>query len=97
MKQTINFDAFKDKFQRIRPTAFSNEGLKALFDYLERLEETIPTEEELDVIALCCEFTEYSLRDFKVEYGNDYETIEEAEHDYVVIPIEGTDRFIIQG
>ena len=49
---------------------FSYKGLRALFEYLEE----ITTEEEpykLDVIALCCEYSEYKNG---TEYLNDYNT-----------------------
>lgn len=59
MKQTVNFHIFQDAFQNInRSNNFSYEGLQALFNHLEQLEEDIGEEIELDVIALCCEYTE---------------------------------------
>ena len=60
MKQTINFSQFTDAFTSYgRDDQFSYDGLKALFDYLEQLEDDCGTDFELDVIALCCEFSEY--------------------------------------
>ncbi len=38
---------------------FSRQGRQALYDYLTEYEEDTGTEIELDVISLCCEFTEY--------------------------------------
>lgn len=58
MYQNINWHNFQDAFQSIRPNNFSYEGLRALFDYLEQLEEDTGEEIELDVIALCCEYSE---------------------------------------
>ena len=102
MKQTINEYQFKDAFQSSRPNNFSYEGLTALYDYLEDLEEDTGEEIELDVIGLCCDFTEYdSLEDFQKEHydeeiGDCYEDIEEIEDETIVIKIEGTEGFIIQ-
>ena len=102
MKQTINEYQFKDAFQSSRPNNFSYEGLTALYDYLEQYEEDTGQEIELDVIGLCCEFTEYdSLEDFQKEHydeeiGDCYEDIEEIEDETIVIKIEGTEGFIIQ-
>ena len=59
MKQTINEYQFRRAFEECRPNNFSYEGLTALYDYLERYEEDTETELELDVIGLCCEFSEY--------------------------------------
>lgn len=59
MIQTINFSQFCDSFSEDRQNQFSYEGKKALFDYLEEYEEETGEEIELDVIALCCDYTEY--------------------------------------
>ena len=61
MKQTINFSQFIDAFRdHNRLDNFTYDGLEALFDYLEELGDDCGTEVELDVIALCCEFSEYN-------------------------------------
>lgn len=59
MYQTITFSQFCDSFSEDRQNQFSYEGKQALFEYLESYEEDIGEEIELDVIALCCEYTEY--------------------------------------
>jgi len=79
-----------------RHEQFTYEGKRALYDWLEMLVDETGQEIELDVIALCCEFTEYeSMKDLQNEYP-DVETMEELENNTVVLPIEGTDGFIIQ-
>lgn len=60
MKQTINIHQFRDAFQAQRPNQFSYSALSALFDYLEELEKDLGYEIELDVIALCCDWSEYT-------------------------------------
>ena len=102
MKQNINEYQFRRAFETSRPNNFSYEGLRALFDYLEQYEEETGQELELDVIAICCDFTEYEdLKEFQGEYfdnvkGDKYEDIEEIEQETIVIPIPDTDGFIIQ-
>jgi hypothetical protein len=60
MKQTVNFSAFVDAFRaHDRYDQFGHSALRALFDYLEELEQDIGEEWELDVIALCCDWTAY--------------------------------------
>ena len=39
MKQTINFYDFQKAFQDLRPNNFTYDGLRALFEYLEDLED----------------------------------------------------------
>ena len=52
----------------IRPDNFSYAGLKALFEHLESYEDDTGEEIELDVIALCCDYSEMTLE----EIINDY-------------------------
>lgn len=60
MKQTVNFFAFERTFFNAgRRNQFTPEALRALYDYLE---ETDP-DYELDVVALCCEYTEEDIAD----------------------------------
>jgi len=60
MKQTINFSQFCDAFRDMnREDQFTYDAKKALFDFIEELDDQCETETELDVIALCCEFSEY--------------------------------------
>jgi len=96
MKQTVYFNDFYDVFQSKRPDDFSYEGLKALFDYLEQYEQDCDQEIELDVIALCCEFTEYdSIETFQTEYSDDYQTFDDIEQQTTLINIDN-EKFIIQ-
>ena len=58
--QTVNQYDFRQAFAEYnRADNFSYKGLTALFEWLEELAYDINTPYELDVIALCCEFTEY--------------------------------------
>ena len=69
---TIDQCLFRQTFHNYgRGDQFSYEGLNALFDYLEELSEDTGANIELDVIALCCEFTEYEdLEEIKGVYFN---------------------------
>jgi len=92
--KTVGFDEFKRDFD-IRKDNFSYEGLRALFEHLENLSEDMEKNIELDVIALCCEYTEFESIG---EYNNDYEeveNIEEIDAFTIVIKIDN-DSFIIQ-
>lgn len=60
MFKRVDFYEFRDDFKDIRPDNFSNEGLSALYDYLTDWEEEIGEESELDVIAICSDFSEYN-------------------------------------
>lgn len=69
MKQTVNLYDFREAFTRMdRADAFSYEGLEILFNGLEELEEDTGEEMELDVIALCCDFSEMTLNEIIQSY-----------------------------
>tara|TARA_R110001606_G_C15165194_1_gene627479 strand:- start:14 stop:331 length:318 start_codon:yes stop_codon:yes gene_type:complete len=89
MYQTINFYDFERAFlNQGRENQFSHLGKQELFDWLECMEDDQSKGIELDVVGLCCEFTEYeSIKEFKNEYGEQYETIEDIEENTIVIPV----------
>ena len=104
MKKTINFQDFTDAFKNMsRENQFSYEGKRALFDYIEDFEQETGEECELDVIALCCEFSEYkNLSELQENYP-DVKDLEDLEEKTQVIFIDdrsevegGSGRFIIQ-
>jgi hypothetical protein len=75
MKQTIGLYEFRRAFEQTRPDNFSYEGQGILFDYLEELD----YEMELDVIGLCCDYTEDNAVDIAVQYDIDVEGLDENE------------------
>lgn len=82
MKTTVNFSEFRDSFQQIRPDNFSYEGLRHLFSWFEQYEEDTGEEVELDVIAICCDFSEDYFQNIADQYGLDlseYESDEEKQ------------------
>lgn len=91
MIKTINFSEFCDSFSDTYKNNFTYEGKRALFDYLEEYEYSTGEQVELDTVALCCEYTEYSdLIECASEYfefegmaygedGGELETREEVE------------------
>lgn len=95
MFQHISEYDFIRAFEQVRPDNFSRAGLSALYEYFEQLEEDIGNPIELDVIAICCEYSEYeSLEEFQEDYGDDYQSIDEIEQATTVIPVDD-DGFII--
>ena len=78
MKQNVNEHQFVDAFKRIRPDNFTLDGLYFLYEYLTELEDDIGQEIELDVIAFCCDFSEYQdLKEINEAYGKEYKDLEE--------------------
>lgn len=70
MITTVNRDLFVNGIRSVRPTNFTYEGLHALFDFFEELENGTGEQIEFDPIAICCEYTEYeNILEACVEYG----------------------------
>lgn len=67
MKKTINLNDFRNEFDAIRPNNFSYEGLENLFSFFEEFENDI----ELDVIAICCEYSELTIPEIIESYNVD--------------------------
>lgn len=69
MKKTINLYDFREAFRTMgRGNQFSYGGLEELFNYLENYEEDTGEEIELDVIALCCDYSEQSHEEVAKSY-----------------------------
>lgn len=81
-----------------RSVHFTNPARSALFDYLEDLYDSMEQEYELDVIALCCEYTEYrDIEQFWDDYDEDeYPTMADIRDATMLIDIPDTMGFIIQ-
>lgn len=91
----ISFGEFCNSFPNSYKDNFSHEGKRALFDYLERLEEDIGEEMECDPIAFCCEYSEYeNLEELQKNYP-DIETMDDLQNNTAVIMVDDT-SFIIQ-
>ena len=90
MKTTITYDEFANAFltSGSYSNKFSREGLSALFDYFEELEDSTGEEMEFDMIAIACDFTEYaSFAEFRQDYGDEYKTWEDVYEDATVISV----------
>jgi hypothetical protein len=78
MKTTVYFSEFCDYFHKIRPDNFSYQGLRILFDYFEEIDDSCGIESELDVIGICCEFSEASWEVIASDYSIE---IDQTEND----------------
>lgn len=93
----VYFNDFIEEFKKYnREDAFSYQGKKALYNYLNDLSDDIGEPIELDVIALCCEFSEFTnLEEFNDNYNLNLDCIEDINDYTIVIPI-NEESFIIQ-
>ena len=104
MKEYVDEYRFRDRFLQSSnyKNNFSYEGLTALFEYFEELEDDCDEEIEFDMIAICCEYTEYDrLEDFAHDYSDNRHTwlkvtMDRIREETEVIEIPDTERFIIR-
>jgi len=84
MIMRISKQRFIDLFPLMgRGEKFTYGGLDALYDFLE---EEFDEGYELDVIALCCQFTEYeSLEDACDDIGRDVEIVAQFEGGVIIL------------
>lgn len=81
---TLTEQEFIRKFKEVRPNNFTDEGLRALYEYFEEYDEGL----EFDPIAFCVEFTEYeSLNEFYGDYDQRLDTYYDLNEYTTVIPI----------
>jgi hypothetical protein len=88
--QSINVYQFCDTFAKMgRKDQFSYDALQGLFEHLEQYSEDTGEAFELDVIALCCGFTEmpysYVAHDYKIDVSGceDEDEMREVVLDYL--------------
>jgi len=104
MYQTINGYDFRKAFQDMgRGKQFSYEGLEILFEALEQYEVDSGEDMELDVIAICCDFSELSEKEVRDTYGDmigDSDEVEEFLRDNTWLlgshEVDGVNHFIFQ-
>jgi hypothetical protein len=73
MKTTVNLYDFRREFEQCRPDNFSYDGLRVLFECLEQYETDAGDEMELDVIGICCEWSEDTPENIAANYSIDIE------------------------
>ena len=96
MKQNVSITNFIDAFEKMRPSNFTYEGLECLYNYLIDYEQDTGEEIELDVIALCCDYSEYKdLEEYRKNYSS-INSVKDIQDATTFIPIFKTGRFITQ-
>lgn len=93
--QSIDLSDFIRAFDRMdRANQFSRRALVELFRHLDDLSDDSPI--ELDVIALCCEWTEYTAEEFEREQGM---SIDDAFDETTVLEVgqpDGESTYLVQ-
>lgn len=91
MKKSINLSKFRDSFKTMNRDDYSYEGYEVLYNFLEEVSEG---DYDLDVVGVCCEFSEDEANYFFEQY--DVKSIEELSDHTIVLSIPNSSRIIIQ-
>ena len=98
MKTTVNQSEFIEAFRRYdRYDQFGYDALCSLFDYMEQLESDAGEEIELDVIAICCEYSVDSVEDIASSHDIDIEDMDEDEARDAVLEYLNDNTTVIDG
>ena len=103
MKTTISIYDFRQAFHDMgRGGQFSYDGLRVLFEALEQYEDDTGSEVELDVIALCCEYSEETPEEIAKNYsidleddGNELNNVLDYLYDHTIICVVTEDGAIV--
>jgi len=85
MKTTVSVYDFHQAFKELRPTNFTYAGLNILYDYFEEYERDTGEELEMDVIAICCDFTEDTWQNIASSYDIDLTDAELGGEKYEIV------------
>jgi hypothetical protein len=102
MKTTLTQSSFIDAFTRAgRASQFSRMALGLLLEYFEQIEQDTGEEIELDVVAICCDYSESSTAEvidyysIEIDEGCDeVDAVREYLHNYTILVGETPNGFV---
>ena len=100
MYKEITFTEFSQAFYTMnREDNFSHDALKALFDFYESLEDDTGEGFELDVIAICCDWSEMHIDDAADDYRINVDIYDDdnERHEYIKETLENNAMVIVVG
>ena len=85
-----------------RQDNFSRAALFALYEFYETQADDLGENMEMDVIAICCDWSELTIDEIKQEYGNvldidadDDDIISDLEYHTTVIAVDSNDTYLV--
>lgn len=74
----VTLSDFRDAFRSAgRKDQFSYDGLEVIFDYMEELEDSLGEPVELDVITICCDYSEMTPEEIIEAYSIPYDAADD--------------------
>ena len=96
--KTVYLETFMNEFSGVSAeyrNNFSYEGLKALYNYLEQLSEDMGEPIKLDVIDLCCKYSEYENLQEVMENYDCVESMDDLKDCTTVIHVDNDSNGLI--
>jgi hypothetical protein len=81
--KTVTRSDFENAFRVLRPNDFTTEALEHLYEYLDELSDELEEMIELDVIAICCDYSESDVSEVLESYN--LEDITQLEEKTVIV------------
>ena len=75
MKMTMEFYDFRNAFREHRPDNFTDDGLIALWQHLEELEDQTGVEMNFNLVDISCSYAEYASPKEHFEECGDYDHV----------------------
>ena len=91
--EKYDYSMFEVRFRDYGRLDHFPKGLRELYGYLDNLSDDMGKDIELDVIALCCDFSEIAIKDIEQETG--CAGLEELRDNTIVIDVD--DETVIYG
>jgi hypothetical protein len=81
-----NEHQFREEFKQMgRGDQFTHDGLGLLFDYLDELSDDCGQQIELDVVGICCDYTENTQEDIARFHALDIDEVMDYLHENSIV------------
>ena len=92
IQRITSANQFVDEFKSWpqRKNQFTTHALVALYKYYEELSDDMGEDIEIDVVGICCDWSEYkSLESYCEDYGAEFDSIDNLRNETQVIEFDG--------
>jgi hypothetical protein len=100
MYQSVNLNGFINAFNEFRGGNFTPEALELIYEFLTTYEDDTNMETELDVIAICCDFSEMTVSEvveaYTIPNSEVNSIIDFLEDKTLFLGITSSDTFVFQ-
>ena len=100
MYEKVTLATFTNAFKKVRPDNFTPEALDLIYELLTTYEDDTNMELELDVIAICCDFSEMTISEvaeaYSIANSNENSVIDFLEDKTLFLGTTSSNTFVFQ-